>query len=76
MFEGLNEIFIMLGVLAFLVVYFIPVIVASNRDHRHKDAILALNIVSGWTVIGWVASLVWALTAPSLPAKTRIPSTP
>lgn len=51
--------------------YLIPVIVASNRNHKHADAILALNLMTGWTVIGWVASLVWALTAPSATARTR-----
>jgi hypothetical protein len=44
------------------VVYFIPSAVAKGRNHSKFEAILALNIFLGWTFIGWVAALVWALT--------------
>lgn len=48
-------------ILVFLAaVYFIPTIVA--RGKRNFGAIFALNLLLGWTVIGWVGSLVWALT--------------
>jgi len=43
-------------------VYFIPAIVAFNRKHPNKVAIIVLNFFLGWTVIGWVGSLVWACT--------------
>ena len=38
------------------IVYFIPSIVASVRNH-----IFRLNIFLGWTFIGWVAALIWAM---------------
>jgi hypothetical protein len=47
--------------------YFIPAIVAFARGHHNKWAILALDLLTGWTAIGWVAALVWALTSPSSP---------
>jgi hypothetical protein len=50
--------------------YFIPGIVASVRKHRNRTAIGILNLLLGWTLIGWVAALVWALTADVEPAKT------
>jgi hypothetical protein len=43
-------------------VYFLPAIVAWKRNHRNTAAIFALNLFLGWTLIGWVAALVWALT--------------
>ena len=44
------------------VCYFTPWIVARLRQHRQKYAILALNIFTGWTGVGWIAALVWSLT--------------
>jgi Superinfection immunity protein len=46
-----------------LMAYFIPTIVAARRLHRNRLAILMLNIFLGWTLIGWVAALVWACTS-------------
>ena len=42
---------------------FIPVIVAGVRGHRQVVAIAALNLLLGWTVLGWIIALVWSLTA-------------
>jgi hypothetical protein len=41
--------------------YFLPSIIAISNNHKNKVAITALNIFAGWTFIGWVGSLVWAL---------------
>ena len=43
--------------------YFIPTIVAVSRGHHNIAAIFALNLLLGWTFLGWVAALVWSLTA-------------
>ncbi len=43
-------------------VYFIPTIVAFRRDKSNKIPILVLNFFLGWSLIGWVVSLVWALS--------------
>jgi hypothetical protein len=43
--------------------YFIPALVARNRHHRQRQAILVLNLFAGWTAIGWIVALVWANTA-------------
>lgn len=43
-------------------IYIAPIIVARVREHPNYGAIAALNILLGWTFVGWVASLVWALT--------------
>ena len=44
------------------VVYHVPSVVALVRDHPSKGAIIALNILLGWTLLGWVGALVWSLT--------------
>jgi hypothetical protein len=43
-------------------IYFIPSIIANNRNHRQFTAIFLLNLLLGWTFIGWVAALIWAVT--------------
>lgn len=49
---------ITLSVLTLL--YFLPTIVASNRGHS-VGGVLLLNLFFGWTGIGWIALLLWAL---------------
>ncbi len=46
------------------VLYFIPSVVAFRRAHRSKVAILTLNMLLGWSGIGWIVSLVWSLAYP------------
>jgi hypothetical protein len=43
--------------------YFLPLIIASSRYHPSAVAIFALNLLAGWTFIGWVAALVWSLNS-------------
>lgn len=42
-------------------VYFIPSFIAANRNHPNATAIVVLNALAGWTFLGWIGSLVWAL---------------
>ena len=44
-----------------LVVYFMPLIIAMSRNSPHSAPLMALNLFLGWTLIGWVAALCWAL---------------
>jgi hypothetical protein len=43
------------------VLYFLPAIVAFARSKRDAVSILVLNFFLGWTAVGWVIALVWAL---------------
>lgn len=40
--------------------YFLPTIIASHRGHGGVGTFL-LNLLFGWTVIGWFALLLYAL---------------
>ncbi len=53
-------IFLVIAVVCF-VIYFLPTIIAFKKERDNKVSILALNLFLGWSLIGWVVSLVWAL---------------
>jgi hypothetical protein len=59
-FSGLGEWLIVLGPL-FLIAYFIPFFIATGRKHRFNIAIGLINLLLGWTVIGWFAAIIWAV---------------
>ena len=56
----LQEIVILIIILG-ICFYFLPSFIAYKKKKRNSVAIFALNLCLGWTLIGWVISLVWAL---------------
>ncbi len=44
--------------------YFVPSLIAWARKHRSLPAIIALNILLGWTGLGWIGAFVWSLSWP------------
>ncbi len=51
----------LLGVF-FIALYFLPWLEAMRRWHSKTTAIGVLNVLLGWTFIGWAIALVWACT--------------
>lgn len=43
--------------------YMLPWMVAEMRGKSNHWAVFALNLLLGWTLIGWVWALVMALTS-------------
>lgn len=43
--------------------YWLPTLVAIARHTPSALGVAALNFFLGWTVIGWIMALVWALAA-------------
>lgn len=48
--------------IAAIAVYLLPSVIAHSRKHPNAPAITLLNLLTGWTFLGWVASIVWAMT--------------
>jgi len=55
--------------------YFAPALVALDQKHPGRKAIVALNVVVGWTGLGWLALLgfafrpaAWSFSDPTGPA--------
>lgn len=52
---------------AAVAVYFLPGLIGRARRHHNSDAILLTNLLLGWTGLGWVVALIWAVTATRPP---------
>ena len=52
--------------LTLLVLFFIPTIIAIARG-ASPIGVFLLNFFLGWTIIGWILALVWALAASNNP---------
>lgn len=50
-----------LSLFAFIAIYFLPSIISRCRKHKNALAIEILNFFLGWTFIGWVVALIWAV---------------
>ena len=56
-----------------IVVYFIPVMIAAARKHRKTTSIFLVNLFFGWSILGWIFALVWALRANAPPEAVSVP---
>jgi hypothetical protein len=70
MFHGMFFLALCMGL------YFLPAIIGSKK--HNATAILAVNLLLGWTVIGWIVALVWALSEAPVPGGMPgyVPSPP
>jgi hypothetical protein len=64
-------------ILCALFIYFLPSVVGWNK--RNSESIIAINFFLGWTFVGWVVCLAWALMSDynrSPPLIQRITQVP
>ncbi|MGH9552496.1 MAG: superinfection immunity protein, partial [Terriglobales bacterium] len=47
-------------------VYFLPAVVGFYRKLQRAWAIFALNLLFGWTILGWIMAMAWAATPTSV----------
>jgi len=47
---------------SFFLAYFLPTFIAHVRGHNNTLAIGVLNLILGWSFIGWCVALIWAFT--------------
>lgn len=48
-------------VVVMFALYWIPAIVAFARHHHNRGSILVINMLLGWTFIGWVVALAMSV---------------
>ena len=68
-FWGTLSVFLLIFFLLAFLLYFLPTIIAFNRQHRNRWVIFVINFVFGGTLIGWLAALIWALNKIDDPQK-------
>jgi hypothetical protein len=44
--------------------YMLPTIIAGYRVHQNLAAVMVLNVLLGWTGLGWMAALAWGFARP------------
>lgn len=76
MSDKLTQVELAILALIILTVYFIPAAVASSRKHKNTGAIFALNLLLGWTLLGWAIAMIWACTANVAAADIKQALTP
>ena len=54
-------IFLLIFAVLGLCLYFLPSFMAYSRKHLNLGAVFVFNLFLGWTFLGWVICLVWAL---------------
>jgi hypothetical protein len=64
------------GVVIAIALYVTPAVIAFTRKSQNRVPILVVDLLLGWTVVGWVAMLVWAIvskpeTASAAPDQLR-----
>jgi Superinfection immunity protein len=52
-----------------VMIYFLPSILAVVNHRRNSATIVVLNILLGWSFVGWIAALVMALMKEPLPVQ-------
>jgi hypothetical protein len=47
---------------AIVPLYFLPMLIANSKSHDAILGISLVNILFGWTLLGWIASLIWSFS--------------
>lgn len=45
-----------------ILAYLLPTFLAFDQGHRRRVLISVLNVLLGWTIIGWIGLLLWLMT--------------
>lgn len=71
MFATFGEGLVPVLIIAFL--YFIPSMTAWVRSHHQLGPIVVVNVLLGWTFVGWVVALAMACSAVKRPETQDAP---
>jgi hypothetical protein len=62
--------------MAVFILFFYPLlsVIAAMRTADHSVSILLINLLFGWTVVGWIAALIWSVVEKPWELEPRTPS--
>ena len=52
-------------------IYFLPAIIAYSRGHKNALAIFILDLFLGYTFVGWVGAMIWAVYNSEKPKSIK-----
>lgn len=70
MFDGIGAVILLF---IFLFVYFLPSIIAARSNRDNVSSIFVINLIIGWSIIGWFIVLAWGLSNPKPDALAAKP---
>lgn len=47
--------------LGLVFLYFLPSLLAEHYNHKNTASIAVINLIAGWTFVGYVIALAWAV---------------
>lgn len=60
--SGIETIDAIFMCIVIITIYLIPSVIACIRKAKRALGIFILNLFLGWTLLGWVGALVWAVS--------------
>ena len=57
------------AIIFLITILFIPTSVVLFRDSSKKWSVFWVNLLAGWTGIGWIIALIWAFMSESKTEK-------
>ncbi len=54
---------LILLVAAGIFIYLLPSITAAARQHRNLASLVVINLLLGWTLLGWAICMAWSVAA-------------
>ncbi len=59
---NMQIIIILIAAIISVYIYFFPCHIAYKaKNKEHRNGILILNLFLGWTFLGWIGALIWAV---------------
>jgi hypothetical protein len=55
--DAMRHVFESVALIGALIVYLVPAMEADVRNHDHALGITLVNVLLGWTIVGWFAAL-------------------
>ncbi len=62
--ELVNILFGLSVLLCTIALYVLPSILVVALKRTHVAGVIVVNLLLGWTLLGWVAALAWAVSSP------------
>jgi hypothetical protein len=64
------------GLVVVIALYFLPCIVAYGRGKVNSGGVLIINLLLGWTVIGWIVALAMAASGMTKKQQATLQTPP